>query len=188
LKYGGYAIDWGDVTSGNEIGTYHIGDGTAATNVVIQPSTPDRGTSGTWGPVSHAYASEGSYVVCVIFYDLGTSKPFPLTGYHSLTAGGPDRNTDNSVDHEMTPAVQCSSFKLTNPTPSPSPAASPSPIESASPFESFQGETSNPRSTPPPTSTTGQPRSGSGLLVVVLSFMLAPMIGAVIVSRRRPMR
>ena len=41
MSYLGWALDWGDVTSGNQVpkpggGAYHVGDGTAATNLVHQ--------------------------------------------------------------------------------------------------------------------------------------------------------
>ena len=41
----GYAIDWGDVASGNAVSTFHIGDGTAGTNVVMTNVSPNTGSA-----------------------------------------------------------------------------------------------------------------------------------------------
>lgn len=114
-SYVGYAIDWGDVNSGNEVpipggGTFHIGDGTPATNVV-QVAT-DRGTTGSWGPTTHTYAMAGTYSVCVILYDLGSTQPFATTGFHSLQAGGTGRNTDNSVEQNHDIASNCAAITV----------------------------------------------------------------------------
>ncbi len=170
-SYAGFAIDWGDTTSGNEVGSYHIGDGTPATNIVLQPTNPAQGSSGSFGPVSHTYARTGTYTVCAIIYDLGQVKPFKTTGYHSLQAGGTGRNTDNSVDQRMDPPVMCATIEVTAPTQSPD--ASPTP------FESFAGATSDPATTPPPTSTTTGPSSsdpGQPFL------WLAPLIGSLLAT------
>src|ERR1035437_2817317 len=117
LSYAGFAIDWGDVTTGNAVpkpggGDYHIGDGTAATNVVMQPTSPSQGVSGTWGAVTHTYAQAGTYMVCVIVYDLGEVTPFKARGYHSLTAGGTDHNTDNSAEKNGAPSNNCISVDV----------------------------------------------------------------------------
>jgi hypothetical protein len=93
LSYTGFAVSWGDITSGNTLGAYHLGDGTAATNVVMQIAI--QGDAGPWGPVDHTYATAGTYTVCAIIYDLGEVKPFKTTGYHSLKASGTSRNSDN---------------------------------------------------------------------------------------------
>jgi hypothetical protein len=176
LHYAGYAIDWGDVTSGNQLGSYHIGDGTPATNVVLQPTNPDRGTSGTWGSVSHTYAKAGTYTVCVIMYDIGAVKPFKTTGYHSLQASGPGHNTDNAVDFGS-PGATCGTFDVVPNAPSPTavPTAAPTtaPSTAPTPFQSFQGETFVPvaSSTPPPTATIGQstrPGDGGPMLPILL--------------------
>lgn len=119
LSYVGFAIDWGDISSGNAVGQFHIGDGTAATNVVLQPTSPAQSSSGAFGPVSHVYAKAGTYVVCVIIYDLGETKPFATTGWDSLRAGGTDRNTDNSVDGKHRVPAMCGQIAVTDPTPSP---------------------------------------------------------------------
>ncbi len=190
-SYIGYAISWGDVTSGNDVGSYHIGDGTAATNVVFQPTVPDQGGSGTWGPVSHTYAASGTYMVCVIMYDLGEVKPFPATGDESLIAGGPNRNKDNSVDNGYDPAVRCATVDLTSPTATPTmaPSATPTVASTPTPFESFAGETSGPgpTSSPPPTSTqlpsSGSTGGGPALPLILLAF--SSVLGVVAL---RPLR
>jgi hypothetical protein len=179
LSYAGFAIDWGDVTSGNAVGTYHIGDGTAATNLVMQPTSPAQGAGGTWGSVSHTYAKAGTYTVCVILYDLGDSQPFKATGYHGLRAGGTDRNTDNSVEQNNQVPAMCETLDVTDPTPSPFQSFQ---GETATPFQSFQGETSQPTSTPPPTSaasnTPAAPEQGIPMLALALLFgsMLASVM------------
>ncbi len=126
LHYSGFAIDWGDVATGNQVGTFHIGDGTPATNIVMQPTTPDRGTSGSWGPVGHTYAKGGTYTACVIMYDIGTVKPFKTTGYHSLQAGGPGHNVDNAVEHGNTAGAVCATFAVDRGHPGPN--ADPGPV------------------------------------------------------------
>jgi hypothetical protein len=194
--YAGFAIDWGDVTSGNQLGAFHIGDGTASTNVIMQPTTPDRGTSGSWGPVSHVYAKAGSYTVCVIMYDIGAVKPFKTTGYHSLQATGPGHNTDNQVDRLGTAGAVCATFDVApnaaSPTPTPTPTptpfqsfegatATPAPTPTPTPFESFQGATAVATSTPPPTSTApgpGAPSNG-GPAVPLLLLGLSCLFGVV---------
>jgi hypothetical protein len=159
LSYAGYAIDWGDVTSGNAVGTYHIGDGTPATNAILQPTTPAQGSSGSWGPVSHTYATAGTYTVCVIMYDLGEVKPFKTTGYHSLQAGGTGRNTDNSVDNKGQVPSMCQQIDVTQPT--------------SSPFQSFRGITAGPTTTPPPTGTASLPSAPDQGVPMLPLFLLA---------------
>ena len=182
-SYIGYAMSWGDVTSGNDVGAYHIGDGTSATNVVLQPTTPAQGGSGSFGPVTHAYATAGTYQVCVIMYDLGETKPFPVTGQESLVAGGSSRNKDNSVDNGYDPGAQCATVQVTSPTPTP--AATPTPTANATPtpFQSFAGETSvpGPTSTPPPTSTQlpANTSSGSGPAVPLILLAFSSILGVV---------
>jgi len=170
LSYAGYAISWGDVTSGNAIGSYHIGDGTAATNIVFQPTSPAQGASGSWGPVSHTFAGPGTYSVCVIVYDLGQVKPFKTTGYHSLQAGGIGRNIDNSVDQRTGSGAACVTVSIGAPTASAtepsSPSNSPSPAAS-SPFSSFQGETAGP-SAPATGTDTASSDESSPLVPIAL--------------------
>ena len=191
LSYIGYAVDWGDVTTGNAIGTYHIGDGTAATNLVLQPTSPAQGSSGSFGPVSHTYALPGTYTVCVIIYDLGTSKPFTTVGYHSTQAGGSGRNTDNSVDHNQQVPVLCGRLDLTVQSPSASasviPSASLSSDPSQTPFESFAGETSQP--TPPSTGTADPaPGSDGGATPLLLTLLLGSTLSGLAIFKKAGLR
>ncbi len=217
LSYAGYAIDWGDVTSGNAVpkpggGAYHVGDGTAATNFVLNPTSPAQGASGMWGPVSHTYAAPGSYTVCVIVYDLGETTPFKATGYHGLRAGGTDRNTDNSVEQNGDVKTNCATIDVSTPTPTPSestggetatPAPSatptPTPVATATPAatatptpaasESVAGVTSGPSMTPPPT-TSGDMETqlfGPSLVlpVILLLGIACALLALVVVPARR---
>jgi hypothetical protein len=190
LHYAGFAIDWGDVATGNQVGTFHIGDGTAATNVVMQPTTPDRGTSGSWGPVDHTYATAGTYTACVIMYDIGPVKPFKTTGYHSLQAGGPGHNVDNAVEHGNTAGAVCATFAVAAPTPVPTPTpvqsvldatATPAPASTPTPFQSVQGATAVPVASAPPTATSSgsiPPANGGPALPLVL-LALSCLFGAI---------
>jgi hypothetical protein len=190
--YAGFAIDWGDVTSGNQVGTFHIGDGTAATNVIMQPTTPDRGTSGSWGPASHTYAKAGSYTACVIMYDLGAVKPFKTTGYHSLQAGGTGHNVDNAVDRLGAQGAVCATFDVAPNVPTPAVTPTPTPFQSfegatatpaptPTPFQSFQGATAVTGSTPPPTSTGPGPvpPSNGGPAIPLLLLAISCLFGMV---------
>jgi hypothetical protein len=200
MSYTGFAIDWGDVANGgNAVGPYHIGDGTSATNLVLQPTSPAQGPSGSWGSITHTYAQAGAYKVCAILYDLGQVTPFKSTGYHSLRAAGADRNIDNSVDQGNATPATCTTVEVAAPAVTP-PVATP-PV--ATPFESFQGETATPLSTatpfetllgetvqpqatatPPVTSTGGgasTPDQGEPLLALALA--LGGILGSVMVSR-----
>jgi len=175
-SYIGYALSWGDVSSGNDVGPYHIGDGTAATNVVRQPTSPAQGSSGTWGPVSHVYAAAGTYTICSIIYDLGEVKPFPATGQESLVAGGPDGNPDNSVDNGATPGARCATVTV---------AAAATATATPSTSQVVAGATfvAGPTSSPPPTSTLGSsdvPGGGGILLALILVALSA--LGAAAVS------
>jgi len=181
LSYTGFAIDWGDVTSGNALGTYHIGDGTPATNVVLQPTSPAQGISGLWGPLSHTYTAPGIYTVCVIIYDLGEVKPFKTTGYHSLKASGTSRNSDNSVDNKLEVPAMCTKVDLT--APSPSSTAVTVTASSPSPFESFQGITSDPSFSPPPTGTVSLPDQKGGLPTMPLFLLIGSFLTSLFVLR-----
>ena len=164
LSYVGFAIDWGDISTGNAVGQFHIGDGTAATNVVLQPTSPAQGSSGAFGPVSHVYAKAGTYVVCVIIYDLGETKPFATTGWDSLRAGGTDRNTDNSVDGKHRVPAMCGQIAVTDPTPSP--------------VSSVLGATSPPTGTAAPEA----PQDG-GLPLMPLGLLLGSCLASVYVFK-----
>ncbi len=205
----GFAIDWGDTATGNAVGTYHIGDGTAATNVIMQPTSPAKGPSGSWGSVSHTYAKAGMYTACVIIYDIGPTMPFATTGYHSLQAGGLGHNIDNSVDKGLRVPAKCATFTLTAPptTPPTTPpvasseptvAPTPTPFESflgatsqptTTPFESFLGATSQPTTTPPPTSTTSTPSGpDQGLPMLLFTLLFGSMLASVFVFKTAKVR
>jgi hypothetical protein len=205
LSYVGFAIDWGDVSSGNAIGTFHIGDGTPATNVIMQPTSPAQGSSGAWGAVSHTYAKAGTYNVCAIIYDLGTSKPFATTGYHSLQAGGTGHNTDNSVDHHFQNSALCAVFvaaaasptpgqtvagATSQPTPGPTVAGATSqPAPTPTPFQSFLGATSQPTSTPPATAATVLPTMpDTGVPLLVLALLIGSMFGSIVAYKMARLR
>jgi len=138
LSYTGFTVSWGDLTSGNTLGAYHLGDGTAATNFVSEIAT--QGDAGPWGPVGHTYATAGNYTICVIIYDLGEVKPFKAIGYHGLKASGTSRNSDNSVDKQSAPPVVCSTVNVVEETPAPTAqetqTASTTPVASATPLAS----------------------------------------------------
>lgn len=178
----GYAVDWGDVTSGNAVSTFHIGDGTAATNLVLTNVSPSSGASGAWGPATHNYAAPGTYNVCVIMYDVGpvTATSQPTSGQFSLVAGGTGHNPDNSVEELMSPATQCTQVQvaaLATPTLTASPSASSSvqvtPAPTETPVESFLGATAVPTlATLPPTSTTTDSSGGSGGSMGLSLFLL----------------
>jgi hypothetical protein len=175
LSYAGFAIDWGDVTSGNTLGgKYHIGDGTAATNVVMQPTTPARGSSGSWGPVSHTYAKAGDYTVCAIIYDLGETKPFKTAGYHSLKATGVDYNNDNSVDQHNEPAVQCTTITVSDATPAPT----------QTPFQSFAGITAPPTGTVAPQSGDNSGSPALPLFLLAISGLASTVVFKTVKVRR----
>jgi len=200
-NYVGYAIDWGDVSSGNAVGTFHIGDGTPATNIVIQPTSPAQGSSGTWGPASHTYAKAGTYNVCVIVYDLGTTKPFLTTGYHSLQAGGTGHNTDNSVDHHQQVPALCAVFDATGSTPTPGQTvegATSQPTAGQTvagatgqptPFQSFLGATSLPTSTPPPTASAVLPDPPDpGVSWLGLAILIGSLFGSIVAYKTSRLR
>jgi hypothetical protein len=204
LSYVGYAIDWGDVATGNDVGTYHIGDGTAATNLVLQPTTPAQGSDGSWGPVAHTYAKAGTYTVCAIMYDLGPTKPFATTGYHSTQAGGTNHNIDNSVDKGSSVPAECATFAVTDPSASPTtaptaaptatpvptsgPEATPTPVATPTPFQSFLGATAEPINTPPPTSTAGSQTQPGGTPLLLLPLLLLAISGSFIAWRTSKVR
>ena len=188
----GYAIDWGDVTSGNAVSTFHIGDGTAATNVVLSNVSPSSGASGSWGPTGHTYTAPGTYTICVIMYDIGpvlaTSQP--TSGQFSSVAGGTGHNPDNSVEENMTPATQCTQVQVAAATATPTAVPTSTvagatgtpvvtPIPTPTPFQSFLGATAVPSLAPtlPPTSTDSGSGSSGGsnsmsLILLALSMIL----------------
>lgn len=117
-KYIGAAVSWGDGASANTItvGTQILDFG--ATNHVSSPLDPPGAATNcvaaplaTW-TVSHTYAGEGTFDICPVVYDL-TDDAVPGDGNHGDTAGGPDRNQDNSVE-DPNPDVeaQCVSVEV----------------------------------------------------------------------------
>ncbi len=186
----GYAIDWGDVTSGNAVGTFHIGDGTPATNVVLTNTSPKSGASGAWGPATHTYAAPGTYTVCVIMYDVGpvSATSEPPSGQFSLVAGGTGHNPDNSVEELMSPPTQCTQVQAAAAaTPTPTATATPTATTTASgttpatpaptetPLQTLLGVTAVPSlaSLPPTSTSTTGSGSGSGTPMGVTLILLA---------------
>jgi hypothetical protein len=90
------------------------------------PSNPEHGyPNGTWGPISHTYASSGSFRLCPVMYDphagpVGTAQ----TDSGQLTAGGPGANGDNSVQSNNNP-TGCPVVSTASPPPASSPAPAP---------------------------------------------------------------
>ena len=112
-KGAGFAVAWGDAQNpGNPVsGSVAVGTtltkfGEAADNAVH--ATSCNGTTATFGPISHTYANSHdmpSQVCAVAYhYDSKTTK-----GAHSMIAGGPGYNTDNSLDEPNAglPSVVC---------------------------------------------------------------------------------
>jgi uncharacterized repeat protein (TIGR01451 family) len=100
-KGAGYAIIWGDPAApGNALpGTTGVGTtvstfGQPADNAVH--ATACTGTSTTFGPISHTYASRAALPaqVCAVGYHYDNKT---ASGSHSMIAGGVGLNTDNSV-------------------------------------------------------------------------------------------
>jgi len=101
----GFAVAWGDNTA-NQLGSYDIYVGDASDNAVhVGTSCTDNSGSapsnGTFTSVlSHTYAKGTTDIApCVVTYHVDDKS---TTGKHSQIAGGPDRNTDNSVEENET--------------------------------------------------------------------------------------
>ena len=117
----GWAVDWNDPdAAGNELVT-GIEVGTPTDNLVHQRPSGEIGdcggdtnvATGPWGPISHEYTTAGLYEVCVVLYDVDI--PPDSDGSHSVIAGGPDHNTDNSIedpDEEFGEGA-CAEFEFT---------------------------------------------------------------------------
>jgi hypothetical protein len=95
--------------------------------------------------------------------------PFKTTGYHSLQAGGTGHNTDNSVDAKLDIPAMCATVVVSEPTAAPT----------ETPFQSLQGETSQPTSTPPPTSTAGDSGPAQQAPLLLLTLLLGSMLASV---------
>ena len=122
-KHIGFAIVWGDGTgiANPSPPPYQSRDGVYPTNGPVagtwQQCQPP-GT-GTWGPISHTYASGANVQVCVITYDVAFHAPNPpaTSGEHSTDPWG---NEDNSYDeYDSTPSKQqqCAPVNTATPTP-----------------------------------------------------------------------
>lgn len=126
-KYIGAAVSWGDSTSGNTItgatATYDFG----AANHVSSPLDTAAASNCTdpilpW-TVNHTYAAAGTFDICPVVYDL-RDDDVPGIGNHSDTAGGADRNQDNSVeDNDPVVDAQCVSVEVAPATSTEAPAS-----------------------------------------------------------------
>ncbi len=87
----GWAVQWGDRSTGNSLLSkgsnpkqyFHVG---TATDNTVQHSAANSGlgdcgtapsgstAAGTWGPITHTYAHEGTYTACVVIYDVHYNK------------------------------------------------------------------------------------------------------------------
>ncbi len=114
----GWQADWDDGFAGNPVPSkkgpaglmYHMGS--ANDNAVyVSDANGGRGdcgvaadgggVTGSWGPISYTYAEPGTYEVCVLMYDVryyGSGDSLRLRDSKQLTAGGPNRNRDNSAE------------------------------------------------------------------------------------------
>lgn len=117
----GWAFDWGDGFTGNFVQSkgaavgvgFHVGspqsgeagfdplntDGnTVQTNHDCGDAADTAGhATGTWGPISHTFATQGEHQVCLIMYDIHvTDANVPKAG--ELIAGGTGNNNDNSAE------------------------------------------------------------------------------------------
>lgn len=186
-KIVGWAVAWGDadfqqnpVPDGSG-GFFYMGDAVQG-NHVFNAGTPCSGTSGALGSLSHTYATAGTKDVCVIVYDMvkdTKTGAFPTSGAHSDVAGGPDRNTDNSVEqNELKGESICLSpdIPVVVPVVTPAPTAVPTatPVVTPKPSGGVQGETNVPHTAPPTdtfTNTTSDPGSTLPLILIVLGII-----------------
>ena len=133
----GWEVDWNDPNqAGNVVGPngngiqVDVGAAQAnslnpADNLIDQKGLANcqsggSGSTGDWGPISHTYAASVTSVsVCVVVYDvkpekIGTGE----TGKHSTVAGGPGRNTDNSLEenfNDLHEVCETKTFLLADP-------------------------------------------------------------------------
>ncbi len=172
----GFAVDWGDPAApGNPVGSFNVGvlagDANNATDNAVH-GAKDCGTfnvfnSGTWGPLSHTYAKAGSYDVCVLMYDVRSDDGvIPASGYHGLTAGGTDRNKDNSAEKNDQTPLGNGCFTTTIVVATPTPTATPT----ATPQQSVEAGTGTPAQTQADTALSQ--RGSSPLPTIVFSLIL----------------
>ena len=118
----GWAFDWGDGFTGNFVQSkgaavgvgFHVGspqsgeagfdplntDGnTVQTNHDCGDAADTAGhATGTWGPISHTFATQGEHQVCLIMYDIHLDHTSGLPKSGELVAGGTGNNDDNSAE------------------------------------------------------------------------------------------
>lgn len=118
----GWAFDWGDGFDGNFVQSkgaaagvgFHVGSpqsgdtgfNAANTDGNTVQTNGDCGTGpdadghakGTWGPISHTFATEGEHQVCLIMYDIHLDHTSGLPKSGELVAGGTGNNDDNSAE------------------------------------------------------------------------------------------
>ena len=76
-------------TDGNTVQTNgDCGDGADA----------DGHAEGTWGPISHTFATEGEHQVCLVMYDIHLDHTSGLPKSGEQVAGGTGNNDDNSAE------------------------------------------------------------------------------------------
>jgi hypothetical protein len=120
-RYTGWAVDWDDPADpGNPVGDNGIGVGTADDNMVHTDGGCGAVTGGvlqgTFSEVSHVYSAPGTYHVCVVLYDVHAGEE-DLPARHNRIAGGPNRNTDNSVENNGGKPIDCPAVQVTVPGP-----------------------------------------------------------------------
>lgn len=162
-KYAGWQVHWSDPDDpGNPLkdGTgYFVG--TASDNTIR--TNQECAAAGVTSPMSHTYATPGTYTVCIVMYDIHRGD-LGKSGGHGSVAGGPDRNKDNSVEDGKlafggpgctqltiaappTPTPTPSPPPTPTPSPTPTPTPTPSPTPTATPTRS-PGATATPTATP----------------------------------------
>jgi hypothetical protein len=139
-KIPGWAVDWGDNTAnplfdgsppGNGV---YVGDANDNTVHVDTTYTCDDSSGDAMGDFdttqTHTYAAgtdPATISACIVTYHLDDKSE---TGKHSAIAGGPDRNTDNSIEEndgtiETCPVIpiEVSPAEVVNPPAPPAPLA-----------------------------------------------------------------
>lgn len=108
-KADGYAIAWSDPTAPGNLVANGVAVGTPSDNTIHL--TNGCATTGTFGPLSHTYAAsvKSAVQVCVVTYHNKDTKK---------TAGGPTRQTDNSIEeNEDNRPMVCMAFTPPPPPP-----------------------------------------------------------------------